>query len=265
MGMTDATPRREVPAWVFVLVILLCVGGGVGFVYWYFMGPSPVARQVTLKSPEEIAAETRQRPERPARAQRGERNRPQIQAPTRARPTPSALELVSERGNQRTYRVRGRSLVLEVVDRRNGEDRFTFRTSGRQLLNDEQVALASLRWRIMRDAAAAKYLNVQDWQMERLRQVEPNSAVVSEADQAQVKALWAELDVWSGRVDDNRVRRLVALLDEVGQRAEQATRARLAEQVERIKTILTPEQLDAWQKGMPEGGNPPVPPAPAAN
>jgi len=117
----------------------------------------------------------------------------------------------------------------------------------------------------MRDAAAAKYLNVQDWQMERLRQVEPNSAVVSEADQAQVKALWAELDVWSGRVDDDRVRRLVALLDEVGQRAEQATRARLAEQVERIKTILTPEQLDAWQKGMPEGGNPPVPPAPAAN
>lgn len=252
--MSDTEPsRREVPAWVFVIVILLCLGGGVGFVYWYFAGGSPVGREITLKAGQENAV-NQPRPQ----GNRGNANRNNV----RRQPTP--LQMVSAPDDKREYRLRGRSLMLDVVDNRNQPDVFNFRSSGRGLLDADQLEIARLRWRVLNDQPVAKYLNLADWQLAKLRAMDTNNAVIADDDRAKVAALWDSQDVWNKPIPPDSQQMLIALLDQIGERSAEATKAKWTANIEAVKSIITPEQLEAMKKmGTPEAKTPPMPPPPA--
>jgi hypothetical protein len=263
--MTDVTPQRQVPIWVFILVILLCLGGGVTFLYWYFTGARPGGGSVTPKSPEQLQAERQQQPDGGRDRNRGDgrgdgrRNR----GDRPPGPPPSILQLTNNTPESRTYRVMAQGLFLEIVDPKTGTETYTFRPWGRRMLSEELSELSMLRRRVLRDSAFARYLNLQDWQRQRLEALDAGGSVIGDEDRAKVAAVWAELDPWNKPQNRELEQRLQATLSEIAQRNEAAIRERLTRQAETVKTILTPEQLTAARTmGQPGATSPPVPPAP---
>src|SRR5690606_15551134 len=58
-------PQRDLPGWVFAVVILACLAGGVGFVWWFFSSSPPDQVQVVPLKPDESG--TARRPPRQQR------------------------------------------------------------------------------------------------------------------------------------------------------------------------------------------------------
>ncbi len=249
MTENHAQPRRELPAWVFLLIILLCLGGGIAFVVWYFRTPNPISEQVVFKSPEQIAAERAER-RRNAQARAGGQGG-------------WNLREVSREGEIRTYQVSGNNITMHVRDNPNGEKEFTFRhPRGLNLLPFEMRNLARMRWRILGDDNVADYLRVTVEQRRRLREMElSNDLVVSPEQVERMRKLWDQANVRSGRTPPDIRRQIVELLNTIATESESPTRALWTSQLQSIQSILTPEQIAAYAQMGRSGAQRPPPPA----
>ena len=257
-------PRRELPAWVFLLIILLCIGGGILFVTWYFRTPNPIREQVVLKSDEQLAAERAERRRDIAaqgNAPRGERGFQRGRM--RQQPqTPSRIREVSREGEVRTYEVTEGQITMHVRDVPNGQPTFSFRLrSGLNLLSEQTRNLARIRWGILGDDNIARYLRVTDEQRNRLRQMElSNDLVVPEQHQDRMRTLWSEATPRGERVSPRIERQIIELLGTIATESEGPTRDRWTEQLIPVESILTPEQIAAYsQMGRRGAQRPPAP------
>lgn len=254
-------PRRELPAWVFLLIILLCIGGGILFVTWYFRTPNPIREQVVLKSEEQLAAErAERRRENTAQgnALRGERGRGR---------QPSRIREVSREGDARTYEVTDGQITMHVRDIPNGQPTFSFRLRrGLDLLPEQTRNLARIRWGILGDDNIARYLRVTDEQRNRLRQMDlSNDLVVPEQHLAQIRTLWNQANPRGERVSPRIERQIIELLGAIATESEGPTRERWTEQLKPIESILTPEQIAAYGQMGRRGAQPPPAPATQPN
>jgi len=227
---------------MFVLVILLCLGGGIAFVVWYFKTSNPIREPVVLANDAQ-----------PAAGQRGggrEFRGPPAEG-RRARPdegarNDSVIRFLGRQDGVSRWRVTGQGITMTVSQRDGQPPRFSFRyAGGNNLLNDEQRQIASLRWRVLRDRSVAEHLKITDEQMARLRELPvSNDLVVSEADVNQIREIWATIQP----TERNRQaeQQILGLLRRISTSARQPTQENWTQQIARIREVLTDEQIAAF-------------------
>lgn len=125
---------------------------------------------------------------------------------------------------------------------------WTFQLNYRKpdLMTPEQSAALVARFRLTNDPAFARSLKVTEEQVKRLREVPAGTGmVVSQADMEKVKAAW---DRYTAAMQPDNLKSLQEVLREVGQSSLQPTRQAIAQRVEQIQSILTPEQIAPFKQ-----------------
>lgn len=242
-NMTSEQTGRQVPAWVFLLVILLCIAGGIAFVTWYFKTSNPISESVVLKSEDQLASE-RQAAGREVRG-RGARPDRRGRDDQRAR-RDAVIRFAGRQDGATRWRVIGHGLNMTVTQREGQEPSFSFRyVGGNSLLDDQQRQIAALRWRVLRDRSVADHLKITDEQIARLRELPvSNDIVVPEEQLAQMRQVWAT--VQPPQRNREAERQILSLLQGISSSAEQPTRENWAQQIARIREVLTDEQVAAF-------------------
>lgn len=242
--MTESTPRRDVPAWVFVVVIALCLLGGGAFVYYWFSGASPLGAEIKLKSDVDLSQE------------RGR---------GRQRDAGGPVQLQSADANQRIYLVRSGRNQMHVVDNKSGDDAFDVRL--RRLLTGEPAQLGRAAMRIAADNQVARVVNVTDEQRQKLRDLKFDEllmggtpADLTAEETAKLSAAWNSAVTWDRPPAIGGQQKVVAALEEVVNSSTDRTREALVQRTMKVKEILTPEQIRAFN----QMGRPAAAPQPAA-
>lgn len=235
--MIEMTPdKREIPLWLSVGLVLVCLLGGAAFVWWYWSedGPSPrtIVTGQEVVDPEVQARQQRQRMERRSAAIR----RAAVEAP----------DGISERRGG--WRVKSASALMDVSRNRNENEfryRYTYVTSDFGSPEDRQLGI--ILWRLRNDQAAARNLNLTDEQQQQLNDLPQEITIrMNRQDRQQLTALWED---WHNASDDGKSaaeQELLATLRQVARRSRPATEQALAERAARIREILTSEQLEQF-------------------
>jgi Spy/CpxP family protein refolding chaperone len=116
------------------------------------------------------------------------------------------------------------------------------------LLTPEQDAAFTARWRLTHDGPFAKSFKLTDEQIKQLGEVQGKGGLV--ADEADKERLRGLLDAFAAAPDpkQNEEKALVAALAEIGPKSVELTRKSLLERVDRINSILTPEQIAQFKQ-----------------
>ena len=148
-----------------------------------------------------------------------------------------------------SYQVKAGDARANVRRAKSGEPwTFNFTYVRRDLITAEQDAALTARWRLPRDAAYAKALNVTPEQIKQLEGLPGREGmIVTDADREKVASLFgAYLQAAPPR--EAQTTALVDALREIGERSLQPTRDALADRAARIQTVLTAEQLAKFRR-----------------
>lgn len=221
---TDAPPTRlPLRAWV-ALAIMLATVAGAGYVMYQrlFGGASDSPDLVDIVPLRGFAANLGQ---------------PPVQA-----------DGVRELGSN-SYQIKSGDARVNV--RRAKPDAawtYNFTYVRRDLITPEQDAALTARWRLPRDPAFAKSLNVTPEQIQQLEQLPGREGmIVIEADRATIASLFeAYLEAAPPRQEQTLA--LVDALREIGERSLQPTRDTLADRAAKIQAVLTAEQVAKFRR-----------------
>lgn len=146
------------------------------------------------------------------------------------------------------FRVKAGDATLTVTRRQDGQWSHSFGYDRPDMLNPEQQTVFTARFRLVRDAAFAKSLNLTEDQMKKLREIPAREGmVVSDPDRRRVEALFDEY-VKAPPPREQPASALLAALREVGNNSLEPTRQVIAERVRQIQAILTPEQIARFKQ-----------------
>ena len=125
---------------------------------------------------------------------------------------------------------------------------YNFTYQRRDLVTPEQDAALTARWRLPRDPAYAKSLNVTPEQVKQLEELPGREGmIVADADRARIASLFdAYLKAAPPRQAETTA--VVDALREIGDRSLQPTRDALTDRAAKIQAILTPEQLAKFRR-----------------
>jgi hypothetical protein len=131
--------------------------------------------------------------------------------------------------------------------------RFTYDQNDIITQDQQQILLA--RWRIARDPAVAKALNISDDQKKKLEAIPGGNAtmVVDDAGRKKMLDLWAAYDAAAADKKAPAEAALKAGLADLAKSALEPTKKQVADRVTAVKTTLTPQQLEQFLK-MGRGG-----------
>jgi Spy/CpxP family protein refolding chaperone len=220
------TQVRPLPAWLMILVIVLCLGGG-GYAVWRYIAEPPATTPVPVDNVPGRAAN------RPRAAQ--------VQESRRAEP-PTVQTVAENR-----FRIRAGESTLDV-NTSSGKPVLSFRYSPPPYADNEHRLLRIARWRITRDNAVAKDLKITDEQMAALNKIGGDvGMVVSDADHNRMTELWLKYQAAPDNEKPAATRAIQAALTEIGSKAKGATQKALQEYAEKIKAVLTAEQFETFK------------------
>ncbi|HVT89832.1 MAG TPA: hypothetical protein VHD56_13340 [Tepidisphaeraceae bacterium] len=214
------TAERDVPRWVGVMVAVLLMGsivGGAGYWIWARLTQPPRSQLVEVQGI------------------------PQARAINVAPPT-SGIQKVVTGGNQVTYTIRAKECLM-VVTRGPNDPQWTLapRYLKNDLMNPDQTAAMTARFRLTNDPAFAKSLKLTEDQLKQLRAVPASiPMVVNDADKTKLKKAVDQYIATSNPANEQAV---VTALNEVAANSLAPTRAAIDQLVKKIQTILTPEQI----------------------
>lgn len=244
---TAATPElavrsaRSIPIWLSLLVILVCAGGGVWLVMWYFRTPVAI-RQVVG----DVQANSQGVANAPANRRGNQGNRSAQQPPRR--PEESVRAMGTHNGVTR-WVVRSGNAFIEISQPQDKAARFEFKQFAQNLLTPEDREIFILVIRVSADAKVAEYLKMTPQQKSELDAVFGSRLMamsVSQADRQQIAKVWAVRQA-APESDQARDRLVVALLRQVARRSEAQTRIDWAARVQKARAIFTPEQIEAYK------------------
>ena len=218
---------RPMPLWISIPLILICLSGGVWLVRWY-SGMTVPDRQ-TILLPDSTGRPRNQwggppRPREPVR---------QIDA---AR---GSWMISSDQANMQIDAPGGKDPVIRVL------------AYSRAGLGEDLRPFVMAR-RIARDNATAAFLSVTPQQVDQLRPLAGVMAMggavmlVSDADRAKLLTLWQQFESATDKAGAQQA--LLAGLNEVAGSSLPATRAKLSATGDKIKSILTPEQISKFDQ-----------------
>ena len=125
---------------------------------------------------------------------------------------------------------------------------FNFTYVRRDLITPDQDAALTARWRLPRDPAFAKSLNVTPEQVKQLDGLPGREGmIVADADRARVASLF-EAYLQAAPPRDAQTSALVDALREIGERSLQPTRDALGDRAAKIQAVLTPDQLAKFRR-----------------
>jgi hypothetical protein len=224
--------RQQIVAFSMLLVLL--VGGG-ALAWWKFHVPTPDEPLIDV-----------------ARGRGGMRGMMQPMAP----PQPPR-DGVNKTGSatSSSYEIRSGTARM-LVSKNTDEWRFNWRYSPTKNGGPEQSKFLAVKYRSLE-------LGLTDAQKKALDAMPPfvSGMVVSEDDQAKLKDLWTLYIAADDAGKKQREADLVKLLAEVGARSEKPTLDAIDARVEKIKAILTPEQLAKVTQPRSPSSPPGTPPA----
>lgn len=214
------TERFPLRAWLALMAMLVIIAAAGYLMYERVVGSSSYSRDLV-----EIA---------------GSRRLPDFGAP---RVVPDGIRPIGSN----MYRVKAGEGLLTISKRREAWN-FNFSYDKPDLSNADEQAAFTARFRLTRDAAFAKSLNVTEDQIKKLRELPPREGmVVSEPDRQRVSKLFDEY-LQTPQPREQQTAALVQALREVAERSLPATRQTLAQRVREIQEILTPEQITRFKR-----------------
>lgn len=242
-----SSPVRTIPVWLSLLVILLCLGGGGAFVWWYMNGAGFTSRTIIIPREQLEKERAERRTETQPRRQQGPR--------VAVRAT-DADGIKPDGGNSTDANATNRWTIksgdASAVVRKAGTRAATFRYSyvRDDLLGPDQFQTMVATWRLARDQAMATAVGLSDEQVSKLRaEAAPIGILISDDDRKKIDDLFNTY--LAATTDDARAsvdKKTVAALGEIGKRQLDPTKQQLAERVTRIRAILTEEQWAKWKK-----------------
>lgn len=261
----EQTKTREIPPWVSIALIALCLAGGVAFVVWQWRG-EPDKERVVVNDPRASADPMRPMPNRQGRRM--------ANAPGRWRMDPAA-DGVMPMGNP-GWRVKSGYTVMAVAKQGQNRD-FVYGYLRPLNAAPETSALRIAQFRLLHDPTMAQTLKVTPDQMARLKALPeltvssgvPGVAVtaamkIETADRERLISLWNTYEqAAAGPAKAQAEKALLAGLDELGKKNLEPTRQEVAALARQIKVILTPAQWGAFTpnpaaSSMPSATPPPT-------
>lgn len=223
----NAAERRPVPAWVGVVLIMLCFAAGGGFIWW-IVG-SPLGGGADF-----IPDPNHSTPNRPRVA---------FQAP----PNPESVRKTSV-----GYIAQADGTVMNI-DTANGSPKISFRYLKKDLIPQDVQDTLIMKFRILQDDAVAQIVGLTDDQRQKLSTISTNVSVpeFSSADRDKLTSLWQQYNSSSDKSAAEKT--LLATLKQIGNDNVAATRQRAQDRANEIKSILTADQIKKFQN-MNSGG-----------
>jgi hypothetical protein len=252
--MIEVEPKtRDIPIWLTGVVLILCVVGGAWLVRWYTRDPGTQAVEVPLEDPATVAAAAKFRgplagysPVGGGRAQRDG--------------TGDGVRATGNSGNAWIVRAGEATMYVSLLKKGDYELNPSFI---KQALTPEQAQVLMMRRRLMIDAAMRAQIQLTADQLDALRKVEDfKGMVIDTPDRLKLTNLFK---AWRAAPNDASEKPLVAALAEIAKRAAEPTKAFDAARVERVRKILTPEQVKRFNDGpaAPAQNGAPAAPPPA--
>jgi hypothetical protein len=141
------------------------------------------------------------------------------------------------------YDVNSGPYRLNATKSRDGKWNVRLTTTRNDLLTPEQDAAFAARWRVTHDSAYAKSLSITPDQLKQLGDIPGKGGLmVADADQEQLRALM-DAYVAAAAPREAQGAELTRAVGAIGGRSAETTRQDLLQRVDRIKSILTAEQL----------------------
>jgi hypothetical protein len=156
--------------------------------------------------------------------------------------------------------VRGKGLIMRVPKTPGSAEDLHFRYNRGDMLRGEDRRWADAAWRISRDTAVAAYVNATSDQVDRLKQITAPPINVKASERQHLLELWSQYVNAADGTDKTKTQtELLTALNEIGTRELPAVKQRVAEELVKIKTILTPDQFAAFKQMDSERPRPPGP------
>jgi len=271
----ESRPTRDIPVWLTIPIVLLCLGGGSYLVY----------RMVT--------ADDRMKPREITRDQAKEKGLTgggPVRVPGMGRNpgTPGgntgggsrwrgaagpavAVDGVTEtlrKGTSSNYTVAAGSARMEVVYATPTQPTITLSYANflPAILNAEQYRYLEIRKEVIESKRVQQSANVTAEQIAKLDQMPKPAPMKATAEDLQ--RLTAALDAWKSAPADKKAaaeKSLVATLDEVAKNRFEETKSYATMRVEMIKSILTADQINQLRNPGAGRATPVAKPVPAVN
>lgn len=223
-----AAPVRELPVWLSTLFVLLFLGAGAGFAWWYVT--APVRTKSGVVGAPDVAS---QRGWAAARAT----------GPGRGAAPQQFVRLA---GNK--YRMETPSVWMEVPKDKNDPAALSVDFMRRDLLytpEQKDTVLAAIR--IQGDMAVQQLLNVTPEQVKKLRAIPSPPFALTAGERKQLWDLWsAYQSAAEGKAKDEAEQKLSTALNQFGDKALASAKQAAAERAEAVKKVLTAEQLEGY-------------------
>jgi hypothetical protein len=252
---SEAPPVRDIPIWLTLLILLLCIGGG-GWVVWKYTNTNP-PEPITIAPGHPRAALVKNwRPSEDGGGggpSRGPRKNQDDDSDGVKSLTPN-----------RSWRVRAGNAYMFVNVGRKGD--LEISPNYRSIYTPEQNQLVIMRQRLLQDEAMREFIKVAPDQLAKLKNVPAPEGMKMGADEKKKldELFQAYRNAKDSKAQEAAEKSLVSALDEVGKKRFEETKAYMVKRVEAIQSALTPDQIKLFNEGANRAAAAPTPPAPAA-
>jgi hypothetical protein len=218
-----AEERRPLPAWISIILIVLCLGGGGWIMHWYLMG-DPISHESTLLDPSKAA---------PIQRNFRNGNGTPVDQPSVRQVDDSHWVVRVPEATMQVQQFAGKpasiqSLIYNVPD---------------FVPQDQRNRLFAAR-RLVRDNAAASAIGLSEDQIKRLRDLRSAIGMTTEpADLDKLKELWKQYQTATDK--QSAEGDLFTGLTVIARKDVDATRDTVTDRANKIKAVLTDDQ---WKK-----------------
>ncbi|HEY1684332.1 MAG TPA: hypothetical protein VGG19_06190 [Tepidisphaeraceae bacterium] len=220
--------QRRVPAWVGVVLVVVCFIAGAAFIWWVVREP--------LSGGGDFIPD--------ANGSNAMRPRAMFQRP----PNPESIRKTSD-DNGGVYVAQANGTVMNI-EVNNGNPKFGFRYLKKDLLPADIKDVLLMKFRIMQDDAVAQHINLTDAQRQKLSTISTNVTNLTPpaADRDKLVSEWqAYSAATDGSAKSQAEQNLLATLKQVGNDNVDATRQKAQQRADEIKSILSADQIKKFQ------------------
>jgi len=237
--MSDSAEIRRIPPWLAILIVALFLGAA-GWFLWTQAGGDKKDDAVVVSSGNNTSV-----PVGPGGRRGFGRTGPA--GPTRGGGFgfPGFFGDGVRQMSDGEWRARSGDVDLYVTPQAPGEPTYRAVYRDDRLLMDDAVRkVLEVRYWIASSPGAGEAMNLTAQQVQQLRAIGGGGMTLSDADRAKIKELWQAWQKADGDAKREAEKTLLSALADMGKSNLEATKQSYAARAERVKTVLTPAQID---------------------
>jgi hypothetical protein len=241
----DQPPVRDIPVWLTLVILLLCVGGG-GWLVWKYTNTNAPGPIVITPSNPRAALVKNWRPE-----DAGSASAAAMRTTRRPQQQDDDTDGIKPLTPNRSWRVRAGTAYMTFNIGKKGDAELTS-ANYRTFYTTEQNQLVIMRQRLLQDQAMRDMIKLTDEQLAKLKGVPPPEGMkMSDDEKKKLTGLFeAYRAAKDGKSQQAAEAAVVAALNEIGTRRFEETKAYMVKRVEAIQTAMTPDQIKQFHQGV---------------